>query len=1431
MGKTITWLHLSDLHAGKPGIGWDASTVMEALVKDLKKMEYEQGLHPDLVFFTGDAAFGQIGSGSNQTLVSQFAIAQQFFSSVREAFSPTIPSTDLFLVPGNHDLNRQVVMDDQTSWLDNQQDHWEIDNLLENGNPQWRRYMERLGDYGEFLKSLDNPSLLRDLGRMVYAEIRHKADISIGIGGFNTVWSCCRSGEKSKLWMGSHWQLNHVRSSLKEAAISIALMHHPSNWLTEHEDPDFERGLERDFKFILHGHEHTEWVSTGSDGYTRIAAGACYERSDKKNGYNFVRIDLEKGEGEVWLREYDDSGAGWVPCVVHGKTNDHGLWLLNHLSWLRSTPTSTHAHQLTVSDQLAQSALRSPVAPAVERARRFVGSPGIVIPQDLAGALAGWNSTLESGSLLVIMDQAPIEPVRDDIAWQIVQAQTDGQTPVNLKTPLLQELRTEEQIDQHFIPLPKYVDRLGEWLKADRDLLFLGLPFCGKTTLLTYLALEASRRQRDQIIPVYLRPREDLKAEDIDAAVVKLKDSLKQSQVLNQRQRVVLILDNAHTPVGFKIAQRLMESPRSWRIWAAARTREFADMLTADHPNPWSEEDCIRNACDLVGAAEIEFVMDQVIAPTLERRGDEGLIPEVRGAMKEAGQVPARFLIQVWRLVFENRGDVKTGYVPMIKAEPTGVEEIIRHVWPQNRPGVDALTIADYLKKSSWELLAYVLAEVEQYGSEMAAVTVSKLRKTWALLPDSEQPCRVTMYDPIRDQVQGPGNLTNSLKQQVWCSIEAFLEQGDAISEEGQPDDLADAWISLSDLAMVEERYTIALGCARRANEYATGNHQVETLRQIAYCLYEPEPNCDEVITCYREILDLLTEPGQTIERGNALTQLANCMSCNHHTSTLAWDESVSLYRQALELFTGPEQASNRARTLDRLASCLHRKPDPEWDEVIALYRQAYELRTEPEQASDRADNLYWIAYCLHSKPEPEWGEAISLYRQGLELRIGPEKAAERAETLYQIAYCLHSKPEPEWNEAISVSRQALALRTGLKQVTERVDSLCQIAYCLHSKPEPEWDEAIFMYRQALELCAGPEQASERTNTLHWIAYCMRNKPEPEWDEAISTYRQTLELLDGPEQDSARANTLFWIASCLHSKPEPEWDEAISTYRQTLELLDGPKQASARANTLFWIASCLHSKPEPEWDEAISTYRQSLGLFTRLEQAYDRAEALYWIASCLHSKPEPEWDEAISTYRQALDIYTALEQVPDRSATLAQIAYCLHHKPDPELDEAISLYRQAIDSFTTPELTINRVAVLHPWCTIGLIIALDCKGLFEEADVLAGYLENSSLVEGEVTDSDQPLITRRKAYLALRINDLDTVLELTEGLQGTSEHAQARLLASIAYFYRGRMDEAREAIIAGQSEAAWVRAIAIGYFSRYDPGKKDEYLNLLKSCD
>ena len=1021
------------------------------------------------------------------------------------------------------------------------------------------------------------------------------------------------------------------------------------------------------------------------------------------------------------------------------------------------------------------------------------------------------------------------ESAREDIDWQIVKSTIDD-IPFENKTPSLQELRTEQQIVDHFLPLPKYVNCLDDWLTADCDRLFLGLPFCGKTTLLTYLALEASNKRHDAIIPIHLKPRESLAFEEIDVAVARLKKSLKNSGVLKKRQRVILIIDNVQTQTGFEITRQLMKSPRSWWIWAAARPRELTEYLSSGIENPWDDKNIIHNACDLIGKKEIDFVVDKIIATFLMQRGEEKYVEEIRKTMKEAGQVPVRFLIQVWKLILENHPDVRAGYATMIKAEPTKVETIIHEVMPRYRAGIDALTIASYLKRPSWELLLYILSIALEYGAEVANTSITNLRKTLALLPDSVQPCRATMYDPVRDKVKEPGNLTDTLKNQIWIGLESFIEKNDTSMEDGNPNDLADAWIVLSDLALSEKKYTTAYACAQRANKFAIGMYKEITLRQKVHCLYYPEPNCRELIPCFREILEIVTKSEKSVERISFLSQLANCLSCSNNVSALNWDEAILLYRQALELLTKPEQSDKRATTLSYIAHCLHHKPTPEWDEAIELSRQALELLTKPERSEERADTLSHIAYCLHHKPKPEWDEAIEFYRQALELLTKSKRSDECANALFSIASCLRSKPKPEWDEAIESYHQALEFLKKPEQSEKRANTLYSIAFCLHNKLKPEWDEAIEHYRQALELQSKPEQSDDRASTLYHIAICLRSKPKPEWDEAIEFYRQALELLTKSIRLDECANALFSIASCLHNKPKPEWDEAIESYRQALELLTKPERSEERADTLSHIAYCLHHKPKPEWDEAIEFYRQALELLTKPEQSENRANTLYYIAFCLRSKPKPEWDEAIEFYRQVLELLTKSGRQDVLTSILSEIAFCLCHKLKPDWDEAIGLLRQAINMLVVPGQTIDHIATLHPEYTIGIIMALDGKGLYEEAEIWANRLNKSHLVEDEATAINMPIIIRRQAYLALRSNDLKAAISFIEELRDTSENNKAMLLASIVYFYKNKTRKARQLILITSPDpnnVAWIRTIAICYFQRYAPDKLAKYISLL----
>ena len=228
MGLTVTWLHLSDLHACQARTGWDAHRIVKDLLKDLKHMQDRHGLRPDLIFFTGDAAFGNIGSGPGEKLAEQFGEVAGFLEKVRTVFEPEVPRENIFLVPGNHDVARDLVTPDQTEWLDSKANADRVADLISAGGVQWRRYMERLEEYRKFLEANGYSHLLTDPLRLAYCVIREVNGLSIGVAGLNSVWSSGRDGEKGKLWMGGRFQIGRLEPGLEDAKLRMRLPTIPS---------------------------------------------------------------------------------------------------------------------------------------------------------------------------------------------------------------------------------------------------------------------------------------------------------------------------------------------------------------------------------------------------------------------------------------------------------------------------------------------------------------------------------------------------------------------------------------------------------------------------------------------------------------------------------------------------------------------------------------------------------------------------------------------------------------------------------------------------------------------------------------------------------------------------------------------------------------------------------------------------------------------------------------------------------------------------------------------------------------------------------------------------------------------------------------------------------------------------------------------------
>jgi len=305
MSPKLTWLHLSDIHF-HPRTEWRDSASRDALLGYLQA----ESLRPDLIFCTGDIAFGET---AQTPLEQQYRQAREFFDKLLAIWE--LPTDRLFVVPGNHDINRKAVNEDAqatlTQWAEQAADHAQKMNQRFADRPRvFQDAIARLDEYAGFVNDY-LPHQVDVDGRHCYARIVDIGGLKIGVAGFNSAWSCAGPEDDRHLWMAAEWQFNAAKPALKEAALRIGLVHHPVDWLNTVDRDMATRRIAADFHFWLHGHSHNAWVEPGQ-GHTVIAAGAVGAEETDEFGVNWVTLDLEQGQGTVHLHAYTPRSGYWA---------------------------------------------------------------------------------------------------------------------------------------------------------------------------------------------------------------------------------------------------------------------------------------------------------------------------------------------------------------------------------------------------------------------------------------------------------------------------------------------------------------------------------------------------------------------------------------------------------------------------------------------------------------------------------------------------------------------------------------------------------------------------------------------------------------------------------------------------------------------------------------------------------------------------------------------------------------------------------------------------------------------------------------------------------------------------------------------------------------------------------------------------------------
>jgi hypothetical protein len=301
----LTWYQFSDLHfRDRPD--FDRSIVLSALQRDIPA-QLDKGLVPDFICVTGDIAW----SGQEQ----EYRIAEtEFFLPLLDQIG--LPRDKLFIVPGNHDVDRSALEVLNCAPLAALDSRDKVNRFI-GDSKTLARYLIGFEAYDSFVRSLTGQAN-SGLGW------KHSTTVKgtrVSLLGLNTAWMSGYSGipgwredEQGHLIVGER-QLLPLLPDAEEADLVLALMHHPLSWLSDHDKAAIEQTLADRCDIVMHGHVHrpTEISSIAavSGGYLSLGAGASYERrvgtEPFVNCYSLVDFQGDTREATVSVRKYTDT--------------------------------------------------------------------------------------------------------------------------------------------------------------------------------------------------------------------------------------------------------------------------------------------------------------------------------------------------------------------------------------------------------------------------------------------------------------------------------------------------------------------------------------------------------------------------------------------------------------------------------------------------------------------------------------------------------------------------------------------------------------------------------------------------------------------------------------------------------------------------------------------------------------------------------------------------------------------------------------------------------------------------------------------------------------------------------------------------------------------------------------------------------------------
>jgi|GEM_PF-1400078 Predicted phosphohydrolases len=300
-------LHLSDFHFRSGDVSQDI--VIESL-GDAIRTYCTQNDQPEVFVITGDIAF----SGKKQ----EYDKATQFIERVKSDCN--IANERVFIVPGNHDVDRLLVENRQIRWWYNFTDEQSMLDVLTSSD-SFPTIFKKTEAYFNFVKqNMSGAVVFGKFGEYVcqvpFVKAAGECLYDVKLIGLNSSIFCgYDNDDKNKLAL-SIAQITSCKKDLNPTKeIVISCLHHPFSCFHSCDIPAVNV-LKKYSDLILTGHvhePHNEGRRDETSGETvYVSSGSCFEKRTTQNGFTVINVDTSELNGSVVFYKYLPDEHEWI---------------------------------------------------------------------------------------------------------------------------------------------------------------------------------------------------------------------------------------------------------------------------------------------------------------------------------------------------------------------------------------------------------------------------------------------------------------------------------------------------------------------------------------------------------------------------------------------------------------------------------------------------------------------------------------------------------------------------------------------------------------------------------------------------------------------------------------------------------------------------------------------------------------------------------------------------------------------------------------------------------------------------------------------------------------------------------------------------------------------------------------------------------------